>query len=326
MISFNEALDKYYKLKSTYETEYEKNKKSLINNNQLSRREKRRDFQQLKPKCVNCKRPVKTIFSLTYDNENESRVLSAICGDKVNPCNLNININTGKYELLQNIIKNEESYIKDKKNMIIKNKNKLLFGYIDTNTVLEEFKAEKENINEAIAILEHYLLMYLDITDNQEKKEQTNINITDSYTIIKSIKSIMKQFDLTGDIQFVNDSVNIYLNQLIPKINTISKELYNNRHIDYNSFTNTYHLINDKYSIQQLEYDIIEPKVNSYLFGMNTTNKTKISKTAKQTKTPKNKTKKKTLIIQDSSSSSQNKESDSYEYNEDEDEDEDADE
>ena len=28
MISFNEALDKYYKLKSTYETEYEKNKKS----------------------------------------------------------------------------------------------------------------------------------------------------------------------------------------------------------------------------------------------------------------------------------------------------------
>jgi hypothetical protein len=303
MMTYNEALDKYYKLKTNYETEYDKDKKTLINNNRLSWKEKRNHFHKFKPKCVNCKRPVGTIFSSKYDRKNETRILLAICGDKVHPCNLKINLNAGNFESLQNIIKNEEIYIKERKDEIIQIKNSLLFGYITTETMIDQFNSQKESINNSISILENYLLKYLDITDNKEIKDQINKNMEETYIIINSIKESIKQFDLTSDKQFVKDSVNIYITQLIPKINNISKYLYNDRYVDYNDSTNTYHLINNKYSIQQLEYDLVTPKINSYSFGTTTpkTQKTKVDKISK------NKTKKNTkplLIIEDSSTSS----------------------
>jgi hypothetical protein len=65
---------------------------------------------------------------------------------------------------------------------------------------------------------------------------------------------------LTSNTQFVKDSVQIYVNQLIPKIKTIADLMYDNRYVDYNESTNTYHLINNKHSIAQLEYDIVPTK------------------------------------------------------------------
>jgi hypothetical protein len=303
MTTYNEALDKYYKLKTNYETEYDKDKKSLINNTSLSWKEKRNSFHKLKPKCVNCKRAVGTNFSSKYNNKNEARILLAICGDKVHPCNLNINLNVGNFESLQNIIKNEEIYIKGIKDEIIKIKNSLLFGYITTETMLDNFNSQKESINNSISILENYLLKYLDITDNKQIKEQMNKNIEETYILINSIKESMKQFDLTSNNQFVKDSVNIYITQLIPKINNINQNLYHDRYVDYNDSTNTYHLINNKYSIQQLEYDLVTPKINSYSFGM-ITQKTQKNKVGIISKSKTQKNKKQLLIIEDSPPSS----------------------
>lgn len=309
MTTYNEALDKYYNLKSTYETEYDKEKKSLINNNGLSWKEKRANFKQLKPKCVNCKRAVGTKFLTEYNNSTESRMLLAVCGDKVNPCNLNINLNAGNFENLQSIVKNEEIRVKQIKDEIIKIKNSLLFGYITTDDMIKNFNVQKENMNNSMTILENYLLEYLDITDNKENQTKLNTNIEESYTIITAIKNSMKQFKLTSDTQFVKDSVQIYVNQLVPKIKTIADLMYNNRYVDYNESTNTYHLINNKHSIQQLEYDIVPTKINSYIFGTtNSRNKTakthakpQIVKPITTNKTAKNK---KRLLIIDSSSTS----------------------
>ena len=60
---FNEAVNNYYKLKETYETDFYKLKKNIIDNQKLSLREKRNQFSKLAPKCVNCKRSVGTIFT-----------------------------------------------------------------------------------------------------------------------------------------------------------------------------------------------------------------------------------------------------------------------
>ena len=82
--------------------------------------------------------------------------------------------------------------------------------------------------------------------------------------------------------------------------------MYNDRYVDYNDSTNTYHLINNKYSIQQLEYDLVTPKINSYSFGM-TTHKTKKTKIDKISKSKTQKNTKPLLIIEDSSTSSSSK-------------------
>ena len=119
MTTYLERLNDYYKLKSDYEDLNLKQKKDILNDDKLSWREKRYEYQQLKPKCVNCKRPVGSIFSVKYDKEVDTRILKAMCGDKINPCPLNIVIHLGYYEKYSNSIKEIEKIIKKYKDEII---------------------------------------------------------------------------------------------------------------------------------------------------------------------------------------------------------------
>ena len=71
-MSVMDAFNEYYKLKNKYENDYNKDKQKLIKNKTMSWKEKRNEFKQLKPKCINCKRPVGTIFSIKKsDNPND---------------------------------------------------------------------------------------------------------------------------------------------------------------------------------------------------------------------------------------------------------------
>ena len=142
------SINEYYKLKSNYENEINKNKKNIINNTSLSWKEKRIEFQKLKPKCINCKRPGGTIFSIKLDNSTNNRHLKAICGILSNPCNLNINIELGKYEELPYILKDTEKEINEIKLNIIDDKNKLLFGFIKTDLALNNFNEIKTQISD----------------------------------------------------------------------------------------------------------------------------------------------------------------------------------
>ena len=65
------VVNEYYKLKNKYETEINNNKRRIINNKSLSNKEKRSEFQKLKPKCVNCHRPGGTIFSTRFFESKE---------------------------------------------------------------------------------------------------------------------------------------------------------------------------------------------------------------------------------------------------------------
>ena len=67
-----EVTNEYFKIKKKYETQIMANKKKIMNNPYLSNREKRTEYNKLKPKCIHCKRPGGTIFSTIYVNENEN--------------------------------------------------------------------------------------------------------------------------------------------------------------------------------------------------------------------------------------------------------------
>jgi hypothetical protein len=106
-ISVNDAFNEYYKLKNKYETNYNKDKQKIIKSKTMSWKEKRSEFKQLKPKCINCLRPVGTIFSIKHSgNSNDDfRELKAICGSLTEPCTLNININAGvTYNIMDHIM------------------------------------------------------------------------------------------------------------------------------------------------------------------------------------------------------------------------------
>ena len=128
--SYNEDLEKYYSLKNEYQSEKDKQVTKIRNEGVVSVKEKRTMFSALKFKCINCKRPVGTIFSNNFDDKTEERHLRAICGDKQKPCNLLIDINVGYCELANNSIISIEKMINDVKIELIKAKNNMLFGYI----------------------------------------------------------------------------------------------------------------------------------------------------------------------------------------------------
>lgn len=65
-LDVNDALNEFYKLKSTYETEYyTKYVKPIISSEGMSKREKKAAYSKLpKAECINCKRNVGTLFSI----------------------------------------------------------------------------------------------------------------------------------------------------------------------------------------------------------------------------------------------------------------------
>lgn len=308
MLTYRESIDNYYKLKAKYEEQINKIKSNLHNNSKLSIREKKRQFNEFKPKCISCQRPVGTIFSNKYNEEEDSRSLLSMCGDRVNPCNLNINIDVGNYMLLPDLVKMNEVDIENIKNSIILDKNKLLFGMIVTEKALENFDDYKNEMNQITILLEYYLDLYNNLINNKEKNEELNKNIELLNIQIISIKKAIKDFNSTGDTQFIKDAVDIYINNLqLNKennnlINKIQDLKYKLKYVEYDDVTGTYHLIQNKVGINNLEIDLKEPKVISFnIGGKEMIKKSKTKKSKDMLKEDKTKTKKMRtkLIVED---------------------------
>lgn len=279
LIDIKEALNEYFKLKLKYESQNMNNKKKIMNNVTLSNREKRAEFLKLKPKCINCKRPGGTIFKTTYFDDTDKgdmyREHSAVCGIIVDPCNLNIKIQVGKVELLPELLNYMQKDIKDLKNEIIDDKNKLLFGYLTTDDALEKFEELKDTISSYTSLYEQYLEHYNNIVDNEEKKLETEESITESYTNIEQIKECIKKMNETNNIQYAHDAVNIYVTLLTPLLGKIRSLKYNENFVTHNDDTNTCNLIQNKYSISNLSFSSFQNKVVNFNVGYQPTNQPK---------------------------------------------------
>lgn len=271
MISYDEALEQYYILKSNYENEVQENKKNILKNNNLSKREKRMEYLKLKPKCINCERPVGSIFkTVTTSQEGEktkTRNLVAICGDRENPCSLKITLNSGIVNSYMNVIEELENDIKKTKENIILSKNKLLFGYIDEEIALAQFDKYKEEIKDLSTLLNYIMSEYTNVTDNKEKKKMLDQKTSQSYQYIKSIQECMSNFNAENNSQFVVDAVNIYINNLRPLLKEIMGLKYSNYLVEHDDKQNSCVLIQQKNTISQLNYVLEEPKVIDFRFG-----------------------------------------------------------
>ena len=266
-----ESLNEYFKLKQKYESEIAANKKKIINNPTLSDREKRSEFMKLKPKCINCKRPGGSIFKVLFNPEDANfesyREYNAKCGIISNPCNFKIKIRCGKTESITDILKNMEDEIKEAKNGIIDDKNKLLFGYLNTEEALEKFDQSKEWISLYTSLYEDYLIKYNNIVDNEDKKRELEEAITNSYIQINLIKDCVKQSDETGNKTFISDAINIYDTTLVPLLTTIRNLKYNESFVWHNEDTDSCNLIQNKYSISNLLFSSFQSSVINFDIG-----------------------------------------------------------
>ena len=268
-MSANDAFNEYYKLKNKYESDYNKDKQKIIKNKQMSWKEKRNEFKQVKPKCINCKRPVGTIFSIKKSGEpsDDFRELKAICGSLSEPCTLNINVNAGVTYNIMDHIKELEKDIENYKNEIIEYKNKLLFGYTKTETAVENFDKIKEAINDTSFLLNINYEHMFNVVDNKVTNETISKLKEEIYILINEIKMSIKQFDSTDNLQFVRDSVVIYINQLESKLKELSTLKYKINLVEFDDYEGVYRLIQRKNGIADLEDSYIAPSVVNFNYG-----------------------------------------------------------
>jgi hypothetical protein len=284
--SVKDALNEYFRLKEKFENELNVNKRKIINNTTLSKREKRSEYLKLMPKCVNCKRPSKkgTLFSITFhpsdDKTDAYRTFKSMCGNLADPCNLNIEINLGNIEHLNKMIENIRKDINETKNAIINDKNKLLFGLMTTESALENFDTNKTYISELTSIYENYLDQWNKKIDNPDKKVELDESLLLLYQNIDKIKECIKKMNQNDDTQFAVDAANIYYTTVEPLMKKIRKLKYSENIVFNDDSNDTCRLIQREISIQDTAVSGYTDKVIAFDVGM----RAKISPKKKETK------------------------------------------
>jgi hypothetical protein len=252
--TFKEALDKYYSLLNKYKTDNDKDKIKIMNLKGLSWKEKRVEYQKLKTKCVNCKRPVGTFFSRKIVKEEIH--LLAMCGDRRDPCPLNYDICLGEVLDLKTQLTEDEDNINETKKKIINDKNDLLFGYITSSRAVELFEYMKKEISHQMQIYEYSMEIYTNITSNKEKIDELKTLQKNFYEKVNDFKNLIDEFDKTKETHYVNNAVDIYKNDILPLIKDISKKKYAYESVEYNDTDNTYNLVQKFHTIEDFEWDL----------------------------------------------------------------------
>lgn len=265
---FVDGLDQYFRYKSNYEGLI-KNEKNKINKLPgLSWREKRIEFMKIKPKCVNCKRPVGSIFSTKVDDDG--RHLIAICGDRKAPCPFNININLGLVENIRDNLNSDEDALSQNKREIIIDKNDMLFGYITEEEAVEKFDKIKEKVSEFTKVYEFTLQTYLSIIDNDEKKTELEKLQLEFYNNLDNFNSMVNQYKEKQNTQLIIEAIDLYVNTMQPRINELMNKKYAYNSVEYNEQDNTFHLIQIPITNEMLEWDLTDngQKVVSFKTGV----------------------------------------------------------
>uniref|UniRef100_A0A6C0EFV2 Uncharacterized protein n=1 Tax=viral metagenome TaxID=1070528 RepID=A0A6C0EFV2_9ZZZZ len=267
---FNNAVFMFYKLKNQYQYSIDEEKKNLIKIKELSWREKRREYKRYKPKCINCKRAVGTVFSVgknssnsSTENETESdvRILRAYCGDRLNPCPLNIEITSNIFNTKE-YLNDEENNLTNDKTDVIKYKNDLLFGYLSENEVVDKFEELKEQIKSETSNYEFLLSQYNEVVNNNEKLSKINKNTKEIYELIDKLRNTMDKYEKTDNIRYVDDAVTLYVNELTPKIKQNNQLKYKVEYVEFNEYDDTYKLVQLPYTVEDLEASLDNKVVN----------------------------------------------------------------
>lgn len=291
-----ETINEFYKLKDKYETTYyEKYIKPIILSKKSSK-EKRVDFSKLpKNPCINCKRNVGTIFSVT--NNNLKRSYIAKCGDISQPCPLNIQINYGERELYDKIIKRYMDDIDNLKLQIIIQKNNIIFfGKNDGTINIESFDKLTQELKSDSTMAGYLIEQNILKNDNPSKNELLK-KLVDEFGkgYLLPFKQMVNEYSVTNNEIIMNQAVSFYVNEMIPKLNEIQALKYEVNFMEYNNDNKNYYLVQQKNSLQNQEYaDDDDDKVISFTRGTKqvSSSKTEKNKTNTNTNTVKTKTRK----------------------------------
>ena len=240
-----EAISNYYILKHTYEEKLDRQKVRILRNPSLSIREKRQKFRQMKKFCIKCNKEGGSVF------QTNGTILTAICGNTNNPCDLNIQINRGTFDNIRNMNDNIIEDVKDVQNDIIKIKLDLLFNYKEENTAISEFEKVRKLLGEDLKILDFTKTELIKIIDNPERNAELKEAMNQFYIQKDRLKLLHKEYNTRLDTTLINDMVELYVSKIQPLATKIRNLQYKYCAIETNE-KKIHKLIEDSYSYEEL--------------------------------------------------------------------------
>lgn len=230
----NESLDldklnTFYYLKQKYEQDKkERCNKFALEKEAVNWKMKRAYFTAKKPKCINCKRKVGSLFTIKHTDG--FRNFLGKCGDIVNPCEFHIEFNMPSvvrmdrehYKILKKLNELQES--------IILTKNKVIFGMLDPAGAVTRFDELNAEIATNVTELEKYSMKLLEVTNNLVKKEELSNKIIEFNENVAELNVIMQKCISEGEP--IITAVNYLIHTIKPSAEHLSEMKYATREIE----------------------------------------------------------------------------------------------
>lgn len=217
-IDYKDALLEYLKMKNSYQEKILKTKRKLWKESK-SKREFKTKVSKLKPNCVNCGRPVGTIFS------TKDRKYIAKCGDENQPC-MNIALYASRFYNMTYYIDLFKTEVDGVKEEIIKQKLNTIFNYISESDSMKLFKENIKQYNEDSLILKNILDEYEYTFNNpahENKIREKNELIGE---LITRFRSLIKQYRLTENEEILKAAMDIHVKDLMPELELLRNMKY----------------------------------------------------------------------------------------------------
>jgi hypothetical protein len=112
---------------------------------------------------------------------------------------------------------------------------------------------------------------YIHIIDNKESSDKLKEDIEKSYIMIKDMKELIKKYEQSQtNTKIIQDVTSIYINQLMPLLQTILQTKYSKNSVEFNSDNNTFQLIQEKNTIEDITVHYSKPSIIHFVIGNNT--------------------------------------------------------
>jgi hypothetical protein len=249
-INYHDALNEYFDMKQKYESHILNDKRDLYEKGK-TRKEKKELIQSYHPKCVKCKRPVGTIFKI----KNNHYV--AICGDKKEPCNLNIKIYKGVFYSFETMLYQFKEEVEKIKETIIKQKLDTLFNYINEGESVIIFKHNLEQYHLSNNIYQELIKRYNTYYNNEIHDEKIKEKMEEINDIVRHIQEMIEEYNKRTDEKWIEDIVEIERTNLFPEIQNLRMLHYKIMEMNHST-----HLFQKQLALTDYEYSFEEqPRV-----------------------------------------------------------------
>uniref|UniRef100_A0A6C0I0T4 Leucine-rich repeat domain-containing protein n=1 Tax=viral metagenome TaxID=1070528 RepID=A0A6C0I0T4_9ZZZZ len=270
-IEFKQALNQYFEIKNEYE-ETKKEKKTILyqryKKRGISKIERRQLLNDYKMPCVFCQRPVNTNFSI------KGHIYKAVCGDEKSPCNLHIEIYSGEYKEIKEMLNFFRNLMEKEKEDIIKIKMDSLLNYKSEKKSVKVFKKNLEEYNEISDFFKIIEKDYEDLFFNKETDTKIKTKISNIFKLQEQMREMIDNYKRTsieigaGSQQMLSDIMLFYVEKLFPLYKNLHESKYPFKEIELSGNVDNpvFTLIQKSLEFNKLDYSYgnREPEVISF--------------------------------------------------------------